>query len=123
MENNNIALAEIQLFQIHLKQRAIICYSMVFAAFGTLLAGIVMLYVGTAGDQIVWLESKSLKVTAGGFGAITMTASVLWGYFAYRSRPEIKYIGPKRSLHLTREEVERGERIQKMANEQSKADA
>lgn len=123
MEHNNVALAEIQLFQMHLKQRAIICYFMVFAALGTLLAGVVMLYVGIAGDQIIWFESKSIKITAGGFGAITMTASVLWGYFAYRSRPEIKYTGPTRSLHLTREEIERGKRMQKMANKKKLSDA
>ncbi|MNO77736.1 hypothetical protein D3C76_688550 [compost metagenome] len=70
-----------------------------------------MLYVGVAGDQVIWFESQSIKVTAGGFGAITMLASITWGFFAYKSRPEIKYFGPTRGISLTREEIKRGERI------------
>lgn len=123
MENDNVVLAEVRLFELHLKQRANICYLMVFSGIGTLISGIVMLYVGISGDQIIWLESESIKVTAGGFGAITMTASVFWGYFAFRSRPEMKYVGPTRSLTLTREEVEKGSRKLKMANKKNQADA
>jgi hypothetical protein len=33
-----------------------------------------------------------LNVTAGGFGALTLLASVAWGYVAYRSRPQILYV-------------------------------
>lgn len=77
---------------------------MVFAGIGTLIAGIAMLYVGISGEQTVWLESESIKVTAGGFGAITMTASVFWGYFAFRSRLEIRYSGPTRILMLGKAE-------------------
>lgn len=111
MERENVALAEINFFLMHLKQRAVICYSMVASGMITLIAGIVMLCVGVAGDQVIWFESQSIKVTAGGFGAITLLASITWGFFAYKSRPEIKYFGPTRGMSLTREEVKRGERI------------
>lgn len=108
---------------MHLKQRAAICYAMVAGGVITLFSGVAMLSVGISGDQMVWFESHSIKVTAGGFGAITMLASVLWGYFAYRSRPEIRYFGPTRSLSLTREEVARGEQLRKMENKKKQVDA
>ncbi|WP_372028371.1 hypothetical protein [Pseudomonas kurunegalensis] len=111
MERENVALAEINFFLMHLKQRAVICYSMVASGMITLIAGIVMLCVGVSGDQVIWFESQSIKVTAGGFGAITLLASITWGFFAYKSRPEIKYFGPTRGMSLTREEIKRGERI------------
>ena len=72
-------------------------------SFRNVALGVAMLYVSIAVDQIIWFESKSIKVTVGGFGSITITGSVLWGYFAYRSRLEIKDTGTTRSLHLTRE--------------------
>ncbi|TFY85527.1 hypothetical protein DYL61_29425 [Pseudomonas nabeulensis] len=111
MERESVALAEVNLFMMHLKQRALICYTLVTGGMITLIAGIVMLCVGVTGDQVVWLESPTIKITAGGFGAITMLASLSWGYFAYRSRPEIRYMGSTRAMSLTREEIERGERL------------
>lgn len=115
MEKESVALAEVNMFLMHLQQRAVICYSMVAGGVITLFAGVVMLCVGLTGDQVVWLESSTTKITAGGFGAITMLASLSWGYFAYRSRPEIRYIGPTRGLTLTREEVERGRQLREGA--------
>ncbi len=76
----------------HLRHRALICIGMVAGGVICLLAGIAMLAVGIKGDQIVWLQSGTFKVTAGGFGALTMAASVAWGYVAFRSRPQILYI-------------------------------
>ncbi|MBC3487125.1 hypothetical protein HU750_15745 [Pseudomonas sp. SWRI50] len=111
MERESVALAEVNFFLMHLKQRALICYFMVASGMITLIAGIVMLFVGVTGDQVIWLESQSIKVTAGGFGAITMLTSLTWGYFAYKSRPDIKYFGPTRGMTLTREEIKRGERL------------
>lgn len=113
MERESVALAEVNMFLVHLKQRSVICYSMVAGGVVTLLAGIVMLWVGVAGDQVVWFETSTTKITAGGFGAITMLASLTWGYFAYRARPEIRYFGPTRALSLTREEVERGNQLRR----------
>lgn len=81
MKKNSVALAEVSLFQMHLKRRAAICYAMVAGGVITLFSGVAMLSVGISGDQMVWFESHSIKVTAGGFGAITMLASVLWGLF------------------------------------------
>ena len=90
--NDYVAIAEIQFITAHLKQRALICIGMVGGGVICLLAGIVMLAIGLQGDQVAWLQSGSLKVTAGGFGALTMAASVAWGYVAFRSRPQILYI-------------------------------
>jgi hypothetical protein len=111
MERKKVALAEVNLFLMHLKQRALICYSMVAGGMITLIAGIVMLFVGVAGEQVIWFESPSIKITAGGFGAITMLASLTWGFFAYKSRPEINYMGLTRGMSLTREEIKRGEQL------------
>jgi hypothetical protein len=89
---NDVALAEIQFMRAHLKHRAILCIGMVAGGVICLVAGVVMLAVGLKGSQVVWLQSATLKVTAGGFGALTLLASVAWGYVAYRSRPQILYL-------------------------------
>lgn len=122
MERKKVALAEVNLFGMHLKQRALICYSMVAGGMITLIAGIVMLCVGVAGDQMVWLESSSIKITAGGFGAITMLASLAWGFFAYKSRPEINFSGLNRGMSLTREEIKRGEQVRTKGKRRSEDD-
>jgi hypothetical protein len=89
--DNNVAIAEIQFMRAYLKHRVVMCIGMVSGGVICLLAGMVMLAVGLKGDQIVWLQFGTLKVTAGGFGALTMAASVAWGYVAFRSRPQILY--------------------------------
>jgi len=53
-----------------------ICYAMISAGVLCLAAGVTMLVVGLTGDQVVWFESGAVKITAGGFGAVTMLASV-----------------------------------------------
>ena len=93
-------LAEIRFLEAHLRHRARICYAMVAAGIICLGAGVAMLVAGLSGDQMVWFQSGNFKVTAGGFGAVTMVASVAWGYVAYRSRPEIDYNSPTRYLTL-----------------------
>ena len=90
--NNNVAIAEIQLMRTHLKHRALLCIGMLSGGVICLLVGVVMLAIGLKGDQVAWLQLGTLKVTAGGFGALTMAASVAWGFFAFRSRPQILYI-------------------------------
>ena len=98
--NIEVELAEIKFLHSHLTHRARICYAMVGAGVICLAAGVVMLIVGLTGDQVVWFESGNFKITAGGFGAVTMLARVAWGYVAYRSRPEIDYVGNDRFLSL-----------------------
>ena len=71
---------------------------MVVAGVVCLAAGVVMLVVGLSGAQVVWFQSGKFKVTAGGFGAVTMLASVAWGYMAYRSRPVMHYHSPTGTL-------------------------
>ena len=85
--NNDVAIAEIRFIQAHLKYRALICVGMVANGIICLLAGIAMLAIGLKSDQIAWLQFGTLKITAGGFGALTMGGSVAWGYMAFRSRP------------------------------------
>lgn len=101
MSEHEVELAEIQFLEAHLRHRARICYAMVGAGIICLGAGVAMLIAGLSGDQVIWFQSGNLKVTAGGFGAVTMVASVAWGYVAYRSRPEIDYNSPSRNLSLT----------------------
>jgi len=72
-------LARLKLFEIHLRHRANICYLMIGSSVTCLVAGVLMLVVGLTTEQVVWFESGELKVTAGGFGAVTMLASVAWG--------------------------------------------
>jgi len=93
MSDNDVKLAEIRFLDAHLRQRARICYAMVAAGIFCLGAGVAMLVAGLSGDQVVWFQSGELKVTAGGFGAVTMVASVAWGYVAYLSRPQLNFRG------------------------------
>ena len=110
MSENVIGLAEVELLRAHLTQRARICYAMVAGGMVCLAAGVAMLVVGLTGDQVVWFQHGNFKITAGGFGAITMLASVAWGYVAFLSRPEITFNSPARGMTLTREEVLRATR-------------
>ena len=105
MSENEVDLAEIRLLAIHLAHRARICYAMVGAGIICLGAGVAMLVAGLSGDQVVWFQSGNLKITAGGFGAVTMVASVAWGYVAYKSRPSIDYNSPFRGISLTAGEL------------------
>ena len=91
-----LAVEEIRMLRDHLSQRAMLCYAMVFGGLVCLLAGAAMLVVGLSGDQVIWFQTTSLKVTAGGFGAVTMLASVAWGYVAFLSRPIIHFRGAGR---------------------------
>lgn len=99
--SNDVELAELEFLRAHLTHRAKICYAMVFAGMVCLAAGVAMLIAGLTGGQVVWFQSGGIKVTAGGFGAVTMVASVAWGYVAFLSRPEIDYDSPARGLSLT----------------------
>jgi len=95
-----IQIAELKFMHGHLTSRARICYLMIGASVTCLVAGVVMLIIGITGNQSIWLESSSLKVTAGGFGAVTLLASVAWGFIAFLSRPEIRYASPYRDVSL-----------------------
>jgi hypothetical protein len=101
MSESDVELAELRFLEAHLTHRARICYAMVAAGIICLAAGVAMLVAGLSGDQVVWFQSGNLKITAGGFGAVTMLASGAWGYVAYRSRPEIDYYSPARDMSLT----------------------
>jgi hypothetical protein len=98
--SEQLDLAEIRLLETHLTQCARICYAMIGAGVICLFAGVVMLIIGVTGDQVVWFDSGQFKITAGGFGAVTMCTSVAWGFVAYRSRPQIVYTGLDRDLQL-----------------------
>ena len=106
MRDKDVQLAEIEFLSSHLRHRARICYGMVAAGVISLCAGVAMLVAGLTGDQLVWFQYSGFKITAGGLGAVTMVASVAWGYVAYRSRPELDYWSPARGVSLTRRETE-----------------
>jgi hypothetical protein len=70
-------------------------------AFGLIFAGIACLYFGgnmlTASlshetQTILFEISNNMKVTAGGFGAVVMAASLVPFFLAYRTRPTIELI-------------------------------
>lgn len=98
--DRDIQLAELKFMHDHLTSRARICYLMIAASVTCLCAGIVMLIVGLTGNQSIWFESGTMKITAGGFGAVTLLASVAWGFIAFLSRPEIRFSSPSRHLGL-----------------------
>lgn len=50
-----------------------------------------------------------------------MLTSMTWGYFAYKSRPEIRYFGPNGGMSLTREEIRLGERLRAESKHDSEA--
>jgi hypothetical protein len=66
MSESDVELAELRFLEAHLQHRARICYAMVAAGMVCLVAGVVMLVVGLTGDQVVWVQSGNLKITAGG---------------------------------------------------------
>jgi membrane protein YdbS with pleckstrin-like domain len=111
--NRDIQLAEIKFMHDHLTSRARICYTMVAASVTCLCAGIVMLIVGVTGNQSIWFESDKIKITAGGFGAVTLLASVAWGFIAFLSRPEIRFEGRNHALTLGPRYESRAQRIVK----------
>jgi hypothetical protein len=78
MAENDAELARVQMVREHLRQRGRICYGMITGGMICLAAGVAMLVVGLTGDQVVWFQSGSFKITAGGFGTVTMLASVAW---------------------------------------------
>lgn len=88
---NALELAEIDLMKLQVTHRARISYMMIGGAFFTLAGGLAMLVAGLTGAQAAWVEYHGLKVTAGGFGAVALAASVAWGLFAWLSRPTGKY--------------------------------
>jgi hypothetical protein len=113
-------VAEIHFLEAHLRHRAVICLSMVVAGIICLAAGIAMLVVGLRGDQVIWFQSGNLKVTAGGFGAVTMLASVAWGFVAYSSRPEVQYRSPQLEFTL-REQMQRMDGVARYVAERKAA--
>lgn len=75
----------------HLRQRAWICGGMIIAGVMCLIAGGLMLLAGGGNPSNLWIETDQIKLTAQGFGAVTMGASVLWGFLAYFARPQVNY--------------------------------
>lgn len=70
-----------------LRYRAYVCLALIGGGVSCLLAGSVLIYSGTHGDEVVWLQKGDWRVTSSGFGAITMLASAIWGFLAFRARP------------------------------------
>jgi hypothetical protein len=83
----------------HLRERAIISIVLVIGGVLSLVAGGVLVAQGVASDSI-WFEGAGYKVTAKGFGAITLLSGVVWGVLAYLSRPSVSFQDGARSFSL-----------------------
>ncbi|MBK6942612.1 MAG: hypothetical protein IPH13_20745 [Planctomycetes bacterium] len=82
------------MYGANIAARARLSFYMILMGAITLVAGIVMLFLGLTSDERVWFQSGDTSITATGFGAVTMTASIAWGALAYLTRPQVGYAGP-----------------------------
>ena len=73
-----------------IRARTRICQQMIAMSVVCLVAGIAMIIIGVAHDQSVWFRHGNTEIYAGGFGAVTLAASLLWGVLAYLNRPFLK---------------------------------
>src|SRR6188508_3082858 len=87
--------------QSHLRERAIISIVLVVGGVLSLVAGAFIVAQGVA-DESVWLEGAGYKVTAKGFGAITLLSGAVWGVLAFLSRPEVTFRGRDEEFSLVK---------------------
>lgn len=84
----------------HLRERAIISIVLVVGGVLSLVAGGVLVAQGIA-DESVWFEGGGYKITAKGFGAITLLSGAVWGLLAFLSRPEVNFRDRDQAFSLT----------------------
>jgi hypothetical protein len=53
----------------------------------TLLIGLAVLMYGVTGQDHTLLKGASVEISASGIGGVIMVTSVVWAFFAYKSRP------------------------------------
>ena len=78
----------------HLRYRYGICIAMVGVGILSLVAGLVMIWVGLDCQQGAWIEMGDLRMTSNGLGSVVLVSGALWGYLAHRSRPIVRYRAP-----------------------------
>lgn len=70
-----------------MKYRTIITIVLILGGILTLLVGTLILLFGSNANDSAIIEMLGVRIDAKGFGAVVLASSLLWGFFAYRSRP------------------------------------
>ena len=84
-----VALQSQTLTQV-IQARLWLCGGLILAALAAMTAGTLIILYGPSGTEAAQIiETGNFKISSSGFGAIFMTTSLLFGYFAYRSRPRL----------------------------------
>ena len=84
-----VALQSQTLTQV-IQARLWLCGGLILAALAAMTAGTLIILYGPSGTEAAQIiEAGNFKISSSGFGAIFMTTSLLFGYFAYRSRPRL----------------------------------
>ena len=53
----------------------------------TLIIGLAVLLYGVSGQDQTLIKAANIEISASGLGGVIMTTSVVWAFFAYKSRP------------------------------------
>ncbi|MEW8300232.1 MAG: hypothetical protein AB2712_15455 [Candidatus Thiodiazotropha sp.] len=74
--------------------RTVISLGLICAGIGVLLIGSQMLLtsLGSGNENILFEIAGSVKITAGGFGAVVMATSIVPFIFAYKARPTLQLL-------------------------------
>ncbi|MGF6549364.1 hypothetical protein [Paraburkholderia youngii] len=76
---------EIDIAFINAKTR--LCIALIAGGMLSLVVGLIVLLYGAAGQDEAIISAAGTEIHARGIGAVIMVTSILWAFFAYKSRP------------------------------------
>lgn len=76
---------EIDIAFINAKTR--LCIALIAGGMLALVVGLIVLLYGTARQDEAVISAGGIEIHATGIGAVIMTTSIVWAFFAYKSRP------------------------------------
>ncbi|MGF6780302.1 hypothetical protein [Paraburkholderia sp. GAS334] len=77
--------ADIDIAFINAKTK--LCLALAAGGMLALVIGLVVLLYGVTGQDQTLISAAGVQIHASGLGAVIMTTSVVWAFFAYKSRP------------------------------------
>lgn len=77
---------EVDIAFINAKTRLAI--TLAFGGMLALIVGLIVILVGSSGDNNAIFKLAKIEISASGMGAVIMATSVLWAYIAYKVRPK-----------------------------------
>jgi len=64
-----------------------LCLALAAGGMLALVIGLIVLLYGVTGQDQTLIRAAGIEIHASGLGAVIMTTSVVWAFFAYKSRP------------------------------------